>query len=82
MSHEHVTRPLAVVEPIRDVSHVIAAVECVLERIRSGESVAVAFVEVNADGSIRTNWARSRYTIMNLVAGTAELSRRLLDAWE
>jgi hypothetical protein len=54
----------------------IALVEGLLERLRSGESVAVAFVEVFRNRSVATAWCESEsYHLLN--SGAAGLAARL-----
>lgn len=54
----------------------IELAEGLLERLRSGEAIAVAFVEVGADGSVGTAYSKSSsYHLLN--SGAARLASRL-----
>lgn len=54
----------------------IEMVEGLLERLRSGEAVAVALVEVKADGFVATGYSKSRH-YHHLNSGAATLAHRL-----
>lgn len=72
---------LSVIEELRPIEHVCEGLEEVLERVINGQTVSVAIVEVAADGAIRTHWHFSKFTLMQLVAGTQVLAKRLMDNW-
>ena len=57
-------------------SDAIALIEGTLERLRSGETVAVAVVEVLADGAVVTHYSESEY-YHQLNSGAARLAARL-----
>lgn len=54
----------------------IELVEGLLERLKSGDAVAVAFAEVHADGSVATAWCKSSY-YHHLNSGAATLAARI-----
>lgn len=58
----------------------IQVLEGILERLRSGESLAIAYVEVRQMGSVATGWAdhpTGRYHF--LCSGAARLLSRLAE---
>jgi hypothetical protein len=67
--------PLEVVEPTPD-KDTIEAIEGLLDRVRSGECIAVAFVEVGRDRSVATaRFADNSHHL--LTSGAATLAARL-----
>lgn len=57
----------------------ISMCEAVLERLRSGESVAFGFVEVRRGRTVGTGWSRSEvYHLLN--SGAARLAHRLASS--